>query len=204
MVNSSVEMAISHVFENLGANPRDGILRYYTMWHERTTDAADEFVARSKKATRIATETTQENINDSNAVERAGVEGALLAVMVSCAVRPNYSLHAASIRQTYRALSDRIIEQRGSQLPQLSAGVLGYAKEYELTLPVKVRMRLQHICKQLQPKYDEITYTLALFSLYAISELMGIPRDLHTIIDGATEDEFDTVLEAIVNGTWVQ
>lgn len=204
MVNSSVESAISHVIDNLGVYPRGAIAGYYALWREQSIEAADEFVARSKKATRIATETIGDGSLSAAAREQAGFEGALLAVMIACTVRPNYSLHAAAIRQAYRMLSNRIIAQYGSQASQLSAGVAGYAKEYERTLPVKVRMKLQQLCKQLQPEHDETAYTMALFSLYAIAELMGIPRDLHTIIEEATEDEFDTVLEAIVNGTWVQ
>lgn len=199
MPDTSIETAVRKITDTLRVNPRGGVSYYYhTLWHAADPMSAQEFAARTASVTGVLTE----GVATEPMVLEAGMNGALVGVMIARTLQPEFALDGIAISDMYRNIGERIVVNGAMTPKQRSEGVRSFAHGYELTLPLDSRARLKLLSNDLSEAHEDTAYTMALFSMYAASEIMGMSRDMHSVLEALPEKEFDQMLDAIATGTW--
>ncbi len=190
--------AMATVSSVLGSSPEQGVSYYYHELWRRQTDqqSADDFSVYTAATTSVVAEIDSDQVRDAEGILRAGMNGAILGVMVARTAYPErQSTH--DIASVYGAISQDIVDSGATTTRDKGEAMRNYASLYELTLPAEVRSSLYAINQSLSGPYATTGYILSLISMYTASQMMDLDTDVHSLLQKMDEREFDTLLHII-------
>lgn len=200
VLNQEVEGAIKTLVELIQAAPRDAITQYGMTWQALDISAANEFRDRTLAATRLLLQLQEPaSQHDQNRLNIA-LFGALMGVILARTVHPEVQFTSTSLRKLYLRINTHIAQRLTSaeDTDLMSQAIQDVALRYEDTLPHRSREILYAVHRSISDTHADISYTMMLFTLYTVSSEARIPGDLSQMIRDVDDDEFDNILQAIV------
>lgn len=189
VLNREMNEAIQEVAELIKDAPREQLLRYGRAWRQSDHMAVAELYVQTDAAAKRITHTDELSTD----VREASMLGALLGVALARTVRKDVQFGQQQLRNSF----DKVMQLQQIEVKESVDDPEKIALQYENTLPASGRATLRGLHHTMSHTHADISYIVMLYSLYALSDEVHIPRDLSQIVHDVDEDEFDNILAAI-------